>query len=240
MSENFLKEVARRLSDWFSRQGRRFPWRRFESPDIVLVTEFLLQRTRAETIERVFDEFISRWSDISKIASASPDELRKFFSKLGLLYRWERLIGVAREIEEKHGGKVPCDFEELLRLKGIGVYIASAVLNFGCGKPTPVVDKNVMRVMNRLAGITRETEARRFIEHLYKFGDHRVLAFALIDLGATVCREIPDCGRCPLDDICPKHRLNKGEWRMLRKVVDKSGRVRLQEQPVTQERGKES
>jgi len=240
MSENFLKEITIRLTDWYMRYGRKFPWRSIKDPNIIIITEFLLQRTRAETIEKVFNMFLSKYGDIARLASTPPDELQKFFSKLGLLYRSERLVSVAREIKEKYGGKVPCDFEKLLRLKGVGVYIASAVLNFGCGKPAPVVDKNVMRVINRLTGITRETEARRFIESLYRFGDHRVIAYALIDLGATLCKEIPSCNKCPLNDICPKHPLKKNEWRMLRKVVGKDGRIRLQEQPVTSKQSKRS
>ena len=240
MDEDFLKEIARRLTDWFMKYGRRFPWRKVKDPNIILITEFLLQRTRAETVEKVFNAFVSKYGDINRLASASPDELQKFFSKLGLFYRGERLVSIAREIKEKYGGNVPCDFEKLLQLRGVGVYIASAVLNFGCGKPTPVVDKNVMRVLNRLAGITRETRARRFIESLYKFSDHRIIAYALIDLGATICKEIPNCNKCPLNDICPKYPLKKNEWRMLRKVIGKNGRIRLQEQTVTSRRSRQS
>jgi len=233
LNEDLLKEIARRLTEWYMRYGRRFPWRTIEDPNIILVTEFLLQRTRAETIEKAFNIFISKYGDIAKLASTSPHELQKFFFKLGLFYRGERLISIAKEIKEKYDGKVPCDFEKLLRLRGVGVYIASAVLNFGCEKPTAVVDKNVLRVLNRLAGITRETEARHFIESLYQFGDHKVIAYALIDLGATICKENPNCSKCPLNDICPKHPLKKDKWRMLRKVIGKRGKIRLQEQPVT-------
>ena len=234
--ENFLKEIATRLTEWFVRYGRKFSWRKLRDPNMILITELLFQRTRAETIEKVYNEFMSKYGDLDRLASASPDELQRFFSKLGLLYRSERLVDVAREIKEKYGGNVPCDFEKLLQLRGIGVYVASAVLNFGCGKPTPVIDKNVMRVINRLAGITRETEARRFIESLYKFGDHRVISYALIDLGATVCKKTPSCNKCPLNGVCPKHLLKENEWRMLRKVVGKNGEIRLQEQPITSKR----
>ena len=170
------------------------------------------------------------------MARSDVDELRKFFSSLGLTYRGERLKIVTKEILEKHGGNVPCDMDSLLRLKGVGIYIASAVLNFGCDVLTPVVDKNVLRVLNRLQGIVREIDARHFIFNLYKYGDNRKIAYALIDLGALVCLYDPRCAVCPFNDLCPKFPLQKDRWRMLRKVIKKDGSIKLQEQPVVSKR----
>ena len=233
MDEERFKEIVRALIEWYKKHGRSFlPWRGIKDPNVVLITEFLLQRTKAETIQRIYHEFMSSFGTIGKLASTSPEELQRFFRKLGLFYRGERLVQVSKEIVEKYGGKVPCDMEELLKLHGVGVYIASAVLNFGCGIPMPVVDKNVLRVLNRLEKITRESQARRFIEKLYRYGDHVEIAYALIDLGALVCKEQPKCSICPLRELCPKYPLKKREWKMLRKVITKNGRVKLQEQPV--------
>jgi A/G-specific adenine glycosylase len=123
--------------------------------------------------------------------------------------------------------------EKLLRMKGIGIYIASAVLNFGCYKPTPVVDVNVLRVFNRLIGITREKEAREVITKICRYGDHRIIAFALIDLGALVCRDDPKCNVCPLAHLCRRYPLRKERCRMLGKVMTKDGKIKLQEQPIS-------
>jgi len=234
--DEFLADIAKRLERWYEQHGRRFPWRAVSDPYVIFATEFLLQRTRAETIEAAFHDFFTRYPTVRALAEAAPEDVRRFFSRLGLLYRGERLWAAAREIVKKHGGAVPDSMEELLKLRGVGVYIASAVLNFGFGVPTPVVDKNVLRVMNRLANIVSETEARRFIAALFRRGDHRRIAYALIDLGALVCTETPRCEKCPLASVCPRHPLRKGDWRMLRKVVRKDGSVRLQEQPVVSRR----
>jgi A/G-specific DNA glycosylase len=85
-----------------------------------LITELLLQRTRAETVAKSFEEIFSKYRTIEELASASSEELRGFFSKLGLLYRGERLREMAKVIVEKHGGRVPCDMRELLKNKGCG------------------------------------------------------------------------------------------------------------------------
>jgi len=225
------EEISRRLQEWCAANCRRYPWREKSDPYVILVTEFLLQRTRADSVADIFDAFFSRYKSVWELASARPEELSCFFSKLGLLYRGERILRMARELVERYGGTIPCDADKLLRIKGVGVYIASAVLNFGCNVPTPVVDKNVMRVANRLFNVTREKDCREMISRLYVFGDNRLIAYALIDLGSTICRKRPLCEKCPLNDVCVKYPLREREWRMYRKVL-RGGSVKIQEQPI--------
>lgn len=225
------RETAKRLERWFDRHGRRFPWRLESDRYKLFIVELLLQRTRAETIEKIYREFFDMYPSLGQLASADVQELRGFFSRIGLKYRAERLKETARSILARYGGEVPCDADSLLKLKGVGVYIASALLNFGCGIPTPVVDRNVMLVLNRYAGITRETHAREIISEIYKYGDNRKIAYALIDIGALICRR-ELCRECPLDDLCPKIPPAKDSWRMLRKVTNKHGVLVLREQPV--------
>lgn len=228
---NHMQEIAMLLERWFAENGRHFPWRAVKDPYRVMVVEFLLQRTKAETVERIHDEFFRRFPDISALAKTDHKNVEVIFSKLGLMYRASRLVNVARHILEKYNGHFPCNAEVLLELNGVGVYIMSAILNFGCDIPTAVVDKNVMRVANRLWGVQHETDARKLIEGLYEYGDHRTIAYALIDLGATVCKDKPRCELCPLNNVCPKLPLKKENWRMLRKVWTTTGMV-LKEQPV--------
>jgi len=225
------REIAERLEKWCVASCREYPWRKTSDPYVILVTEFLLQRTRADVVEKLFGYLFSKYRNARELASARREDLYGFFSKLGLLYRAQRILEVAKEIVKEYGGVVPCNMERLLLLRGVGVYIASAVLNFGCDQPTPVVDKNVMRVLNRLFNITSEWEGRRVISELYRYGDHKLIAYALIDIGALICKEIPRCAVCPLNNVCPKYPLRKHEWRMLRKVL-RRGRVILQEQPT--------
>jgi A/G-specific adenine glycosylase len=230
--EEVYREIAGKLQSWCATKCRKYPWREKRDPYVILVTEFLLQRTKAETVAKIFGRLLSKYRTIGELASASPEELRGFFSELGLLYRGERLLEIAKTVVKRHGGKVPCNMELLLKMKGVGVYIASAVMNFACGIPTPVVDKNVLRVLNRVFDVSRESECREIISRLYRYGDNVLIASALIDLGATVCVEPPRCGECPLNEICAKHPLRKGEWRMYRKVL-RGERVFLEEQPVS-------
>lgn len=241
MDEEIIQKIAEALMEWYAHSGRKaLPWRGKETPQLVLIVEFLLQRTKAENVARIYNDFMYRYGDFKRLALATPQELRLYFKGLGLFYRGNRLIQVARIIINEYGGETPCKMEELLKLPGVGVYIASAVLNFGCNVPTPVVDKNVIRVLNRLVGITKEVDAREFIGKLYEHGDHKTIAYSLIDLGALICKVRPACNRCPLREICLRYPLDKENWKMLRKVIDRNGEIRLQEQPSYPRREKKT
>jgi len=222
--------VAETVAEWFSAHARVFPWRWKADPYMVLVTEILLQRTRAQTVASAHAEFFQRWPDPRLLAASGEAGLESFLANLGLRYRAGRLRSIAHSIVLHHGGHVPADAEALLRLPGVGPYIASATLAFGHLVAVPVVDRNVMSVLARHAGVTRETEARGLVAHLYRHAEHRVIAYGLIDMGATVCT--PRGCACPLSARCPRFHAPPSAWRMLRKTV-RAGRVRLSEQPVT-------
>jgi len=231
ISAQMLKIIAQELSSWFDKRGRKFPWRFEKDVYKILVTEFLLQRTKSETVERIYHEFFLKYPSIQSLASAKKKELNKIFSRLGLRYRGDRLKKISLEILRKFKGEIPSDLESLLKLKGVGSYIASAVLNFGYNIPTPVIDKNVLRVLNRHFNITSEIEARKFVTELYKYGNHRKLAYALIDVGSLLCKKT--CSdKCPLLNITSVFPLRRDRWKMLRKVTDKKGKIKLREQTV--------
>jgi A/G-specific adenine glycosylase len=232
------KIMAEVLEEWFKKHGRKFPWRFCNDPYRILVVELLLQRTKAEMVNRLYSSFFEKYPTLESLALAKLEDLNKFFSRLGLMYRGIRIKKVAEEILKKYGGTIPCNMDSLLRLRGVGVYIASAVLNFGCDCSVPIVDKNVLRVLSRCLGVTRESSAREFIDELYKYGDHVKLAYALIDVGSLICRNML-CDECPLDKLCPKLSTAEEDWLMLRKVIDARGRVKLQEQPVGKARKSE-
>jgi A/G-specific adenine glycosylase len=223
------KEFAERLITWYEKNGRNFPWRHESDRYRILVTEILLQRTRAENVHKIYDKFFSLYPNVGSLSRAGQ-ELTELISKLGLTYRSNRLRELAKQLVEKYGGTIPCDLNSLLMLKGVGLYVASAVISFTCCSPTPVVDLNVMRVLNRHVGITRESEARNFISEIMRYADHRKISYALIDLGALACLD-SRC-ECPLADIS-NFCLKPESWVMFRKIITKNGKIVLREQPIS-------
>jgi A/G-specific adenine glycosylase len=211
-----LKTMAGLLMGWFEEHGRKFPWRGERDLYKLLVTELLLQRTRADMVSKIYREFFEKYPNVEALALAKIKDLKEIFSRLGLVYRSKRVKQIANEIVEKYGGVLPCDIKKLFAMRGIGVYTVSALFNFGCGYPMATIDGNVMRIFGRMFGVSEERRAREIMRELYKYGDNRILAYALIDIGFLICRRSL-CERCPLKALCPKLSLPK-RWRMMSKT----------------------
>jgi len=225
--------ISEKLLDWYEESGRDFPWRREKDPYVIMITEVLLQRTRAEAVVPIFNKFFKKYPTLSDLARSDVEDVKSLMAPLGLAYRSRRLVRIAQEIVIKYNGEVPQKMEDLLNLHGVGPYIASAVMCFGYNFPQVVVDVNVMRILNRLCGITSEFKARSLLSRLIPPNQSKAFNWALIDLAALIClNNKPRHDACPLDDYCPKNIMDKSKWRFLRKRK-KGSSWELVEQPQT-------
>ena len=210
--------ISEKLLDWYGKFGRKFPWRRESGPYVILITEVLLQKTRAEAVVPIFNKFFKKYPTIFDLARSDVESVKLLIAPLGLAYRSRRLVRLAQDVVMKYDGKVPKELGELLNLHGVGPYIASAVMCFGYDLPQAIVDVNVMRLLNRLYGITSELKARSLLSHLIPPKQPRAFNWALIDLAALICVDKePRHNVCPLNDRCPKNDIEKSKWRFLRK-----------------------
>jgi len=127
-------------------------------------------------------------------------------ASLGLRWRVDNIFAVARVLVEVHGGRVPQTRSELLTLPGVGDYVANAVLVFGYGRPAVLVDTNTHRIVQRYTGrpTARPWQLRMELSRLAGAkGPDAQFNFALLDLGALVCRaQKPECSECPLRQNC--------------------------------------
>jgi A/G-specific adenine glycosylase len=175
------KIFAEKVLSWFQKQGRRLPWRRTRDPYKVLVAEIMLQKTKAQQVEKVFPSFLKKYPDLPSLAKAKKPELRALMKPLGLSYRAERLLSIAREIEKKFGGEIPKTPSQLAELKGVGKYIGNAVACFAFGEPLLAVDRNVERVVKRVFG--RSGDVHSFLRTVAPRGKYKEFNRSLIDLG---------------------------------------------------------
>lgn len=198
------------LLKWYKWNRRDFPWRRISDPYVVLISEILLQKTKAGNIVTVFNKFIAKYPNPEKLSTASFSDLKNEIEKLGLhTQRATKLQKLARVLVEKYNGKVPNNKEELLELPGIGFYIANAVLCFAFGYDAPLLDTNIGRIIERFFSVKVTGEERkkyRVWDKIAEFipeGKSREYNYALIDFGALVCTaKNPRHNLCPLADIC--------------------------------------
>jgi A/G-specific adenine glycosylase len=208
-TEALVNEIRRRVIEWEKQHWVPYPWRVDRTPYKVLIAEVLLKRTTRQAVLREFPKFIAKYPDIESLYRAPIEEVEDTLRRLGLYrQRAQHLKELAKVIVERFGGKVPDRWEDLVRLPGVGPYIAGAVLSFGYGKPAPAVDSNVMRLLGKLLGI-KSNRYEIYVRVGWRLAPetgHDYFNYGLIDLGALICsyRE-PKCSKCPLRDICVKY-----------------------------------
>ena len=214
----FLPAAVPLLLDWYHTNRRDLPWRESCDPYRVLVSEIMLQQTRAETVKPYYRRFLEVLPTVQALAAADEATLYKLWEGLGYYSRVRNLQKAARVVVEKHGGMIPADFDALLALPGVGRYTAGAVASIAFGIPVPAVDGNVLRVMARLSGDDTDIlspAAKKSAEEAIapvvpadRAGD---FTQSLIELGALVCLPGPSprCGECPLRLLCEAERTGK-------------------------------
>ena len=203
------KSFADHILRWAGQNVSQFPWRTGRSPYEILIAEFLLKRTTATAVNRVYDDFLVRFPRLQEIASASEEELIQYLSGVGLQHQRARsLHRLATWLLTTRDGDVPSDFASLLEVPGLGDYSAAAILSFGFGTPIAVLDANVERIITRaFSNSLPPRPSKAFLneaaQRLLPPDNHEKYNFGLLDLGRLVCRYAdPKCNVCPLNSIC--------------------------------------
>lgn len=199
------------LLDWYRASARDLPWRRTADAYHIWISEIMLQQTRVEAVLGYYARFLSALPTVEALAEVEDDRLMKLWEGLGYYSRARNLKRAAQQLVERHGGKLPADYDALLALPGIGEYTAGAIASIAYDIPVPAVDGNVLRVMARLnddpsdiadpfvkRGVRQSLLARMPKECPGAFNQ------ALMELGATVCvpNGAPHCEACPLRSDC--------------------------------------
>lgn len=199
------------LLEWFASNRRDFPWRRTKDPYKILIAEVMLQRTKADQVVPTYESFLKRYPDPHTLSEASVAELKAEIFSLGLEKRAEGLKKLAEQLIEEHGGKIPSTKDSLVKLHGVGNYIANAILCHSFGVDVPTVDANFARLLVRVFSLKPKHPAQKdkriwaFAESLMLLvrGRARVLNLAILDLASKICTpQKPSCRICPLESVC--------------------------------------
>jgi A/G-specific adenine glycosylase len=220
-NKELLAKFPALLLRWNSHQNiRKMPWKGEKDPYKIWLSEIILQQTRVEQGWKYYEKFIATFPDINKLAAAKDEKIYKLWEGLGYYSRCKNLIETARFISKKLNGNFPDKFEDILSLKGVGNYTASAIASFAYNLPYAVVDGNVFRVLSRVFGIKKpidNTQGKKFFSQLaFELLDKKkpgIYNQALMDFGAVICKpQNPICNNCVLRDHCfafKNDRVNK-------------------------------
>ncbi len=206
-----LEEIVVPLLEWYGKQARVLPWRSKPTPYRVWVSEIMLQQTRVEAVKPYFARFMKALPTVKKLAACPEEELLKLWEGLGYYNRVRNMQKAAQILVKENKGELPAQFDDLLKLPGIGKYTAGAISSIAFGIPVPAVDGNVLRVIARITADERDI-ARDSVKQsiagqiqeiipMRRAGDFNQ---ALIELGAIVC--VPNgpakCSECPVAHLC--------------------------------------
>lgn len=193
------------------------PWRNEPDPYKIWVSEIMLQQTRVDQATPYFRNFISLFPTVYDLAKAEQQEVLKAWEGLGYYSRARNLHNAAKDVVKNYDGKLPKNYDEIIKLKGIGPYTAAAVTSIAFNKPNAVVDGNVIRVLTRYFGIEEDTRSSKTRNKIQNFANELIdrdqpgdFNQALMELGSEVCTPSnPDCGNCPVQAGCIAAKMAK-------------------------------
>lgn len=175
------------------------PW------ETVLFTA-LTARSRDDQVEPVFRRLMAAYPTPAALAKAAVADVARSIRTIGL-YRSKakNAVAMAKAVTERHGGRVPRDFDALVALPGVGRKTASCVMVYAFGVPAIAVDTHVHRIANRL-GWVRETTPekteralRATLPQKHWLDVNRVM----VQFGRDACVPgVPKCWLCPVRAAC--------------------------------------
>lgn len=196
---------------------RLMPWKGEKDPYKIWLSEIILQQTRVEQGWEYYLRFIKKYPNIKKLATAKEEEVFKLWEGLGYYSRCKNLIATARFINKELKGKFPGNYNDIVQLKGVGPYTASAIASFAFDLPYAVVDGNVNRVLARFFGIETAIDSTAgkkiftaLAQELLDLEEPGLYNQAIMDFGATICKpQIPLCIECMLSKHCAAYNTGK-------------------------------
>jgi endonuclease-3 len=178
-----------------------------ENPFQLLIATILSAQTTDENVNKVTPAVFARYPTAADLAAANPLELEDLIHSTGFFRsKAKNLIGMGAALDERFGGEVPTELDDLVTLPGVGRKTGNVIRSVAFGLPGLPVDTHVGRLSIRL-GLTTETDpvkAELALNDLVPPDERGAFSLRMILHGRQVCdARRPRCDVCLLNDICP-------------------------------------
>ena len=176
----------------------------------LLVSVRLAAQCTDARVNVVVEKLYEKFPDVNALANADVDEIEEIVRPCGLGRSKARDISACmRILRDEYGGNVPGDFDQLLKLPGVGRKSANLIMGDVFGKPAIVTDTHCIRLVNRMGLVDGIKDPKRVEMALWKLipaEEGNDFCHRLVYHGRDVCtaRTKPYCSRCCLEDICAK------------------------------------
>ncbi len=176
------------------------------SPFQTLVSCLLSLRTKDETTREASRRLFRLARTPRGLLRVSAREIERAIYPAGFYRTKARTLrALARTLVEEHGGRVPDDLDELLKLRGVGRKTANLVVTLAFRKDGICVDTHVHRISNRWGYVRTRSphETEMALRKRLPRRHWRIYNDLLVAFGQNLCHPTsPWCSRCPLDDVC--------------------------------------
>lgn len=206
-----------KLINWYTVNKRDLPWRSTNNPYYIWLSEIILQQTQVVQGTPYYHAFTSQFPTVYDLAKANEEDVLKLWQGLGYYSRARNLHWSAKYIVNELDGVFPDTYKDILKLKGVGDYTASAIASICFNEVTAVVDGNVYRALSRIFGIETpinstpgQKEFKALAQQLIDKQQPAIFNQAIMEFGARQCKpKNPDCSVCPFKTSCLALKENK-------------------------------
>jgi endonuclease III len=178
-----------------------------DSPFQLLTATILSAQTTDEMVNQVTPGLFARYPTPADLAHADPTDVEELVHATGFFrQKTKSIIGMANALEERFGGEVPTELDDLVTLPGVGRKTGNVIRSVAFDLPGLPVDTHVLRLTKRLQ-LTRETDPVKVeldLNGIVPAGERGALSLRLILHGRRICiARRPKCAECVLVDVCP-------------------------------------
>lgn len=177
----------------------------------LLVSVRLAAQCTDARVNVVVQDLYEKFPDVTSLAEAPVEEIEAIVRPCGLGRSKARDIsGCMKMIREEYDGKVPDDFDALLKLPGVGRKSANLIMGDVFGKPAIVTDTHCIRLVNRMGLLDGVKDPKKVEMALWKLippEEGNDFCHRLVYHGRDVCtaRTSPHCEKCCVSDLCAKN-----------------------------------
>ena len=183
----------------------------------LLVSVRLAAQCTDARVNVVVEDLYAKYPDVEALAEAPVEAIEEIVRPCGLGKSKARDISACMKIlRDQYQGKVPENFDALLKLPGVGRKSANLIMGDVFGKPAIVTDTHCIRLVNRIGLVDGIKEPKKVEMALWKIippEEGSDFCHRLVYHGRDVCtaRTAPFCEKCCLKDICEKNGVEKKE-----------------------------
>jgi A/G-specific adenine glycosylase len=188
---SLIAQLQKEILSWYEHEARDLPWRRTRDPYSIMVSELMLQQTQVPRVIEKYLVWLELFPSVSILAKSAPSKVIQAWSGLGYNRRALYLQRAAQSLSEL--GNFPQEYDQLIKLPGIGPYTAAAICSFAYNQDVALIDTNIKRIYQLIVTgdqpTVKDKDFLTIAEQFLPLGRSREWHNALMDIGTILAKE---------------------------------------------------